>query len=349
MRLQKQYLEKPSHGEPEDVVSHLMAMQAQDYFGALWAVGMRLAGGKVEKVEDAFMEGRILRTHVMRPTWHFVSPEDIRWLIKLTAPSVHQANAYMYRQQMLDKTIFSKANKIIEQTLRDEKQLTREELGAELSKQGIKAKGVRLAYIVMQAELEALICSGPRHGKQFTYSLLDERAPITTKMPDMEEALSDFALRFFSSRGPAAVNDFPYWSGLKLTIAKAGLESVKQQLESSQIDGKEYWFSPPFRKSSKTALEALLLSNYDEYGMSYKDKGAFVNDTKAGSLFDYAYSHLLIIDGKLAGSWRRERTKVGITIHLKLLNRPANEEKKLVKKAAEKYGEFLGQPVNLAR
>lgn len=335
-------------GKPEEIVHYLVAVQAQDFFGALWAVGMRLAAESVKEVEDAFMEGRILRTHAMRPTWHFVSPEDIRWLVKLTGPSVHQANAYMYRQQKLDEKIFSKANKIIEQALRNGKHLTRDELGAELSKQGIEAKGVRLAYIVMQAELEALICSGPRHGKQFTYSLMDERAPTAKPMPDMDEALSDFALKFFRSRGPATVNDFAYWSGLKLTKARAGLESVKQKLESNQINGKEYWFSTPYKKASKTVSEALLLSNYDEYGMSYKDKGTFVNNDKVGALFDYAYSHLLIIDGKLAGSWRRERTKAGITIHLRPLKRLTNDERKLIKKAAERYGEFLGQPVSLA-
>ena len=164
--------------EPADVVGWLAAVQAQDYAGAKWALGLRLQGATDDEVERAFADGAVLRTHLMRPTWHFVTPADIRWLLALTAPRVHAANAFMYRKLELDSRRFQESRAALTRALRGDEHLTRDELRGVLQKAGVAADdGMRLAYLMMHAELDGVVCSGARRGKQFTYALMDARAP----------------------------------------------------------------------------------------------------------------------------------------------------------------------------
>ena len=187
-------------------------------------------------VEQAFNDGQILRTHVLRPTWHFVAPEDIRWLLALSAPRIHAANAYYYRQAGLDAKTFAKSCAMIHRALEGGKTLTRAELAVHLKRAKVPADGLKLAYLMMHAELEGVICSGPRRGKQFTYALLDERVPAT-KPKTRDEALAELARRYFASHGPATVRDFAWWSGLTVKDAQQAIDSVRPRLESSTIGG----------------------------------------------------------------------------------------------------------------
>ncbi len=173
-RLFNQQIAETKFTKPEEIVNWLVAMQAQEYAMSKWAIGLRLPGSTDEMVEKAFTDGAILRTHLMRPTWHFVTPTDIRWLLKLTAPRVEAASAFMFRQLELDNKTFKRSNDIIAKTLDGGKQLTRTELQAALKQKKIIADRFRLSYLMMKAELDGIICSGARRGKQFTYSLLDE-------------------------------------------------------------------------------------------------------------------------------------------------------------------------------
>ena len=201
----------------------------------------------------------------MRPTWHFVTPADIRWLLELTAPRVNQANAYMYRKLELDDALFRRSNAAIARALEGGRHLTRAELASVLAQAGIVAEGMRLGYIVHRAELDAIVCSGPRRGKQFTYALLDERAPQARRLA-RDEALAELTGRYFTSHGPATADDFAWWSGLTKADVKAGLEMVATQLIHKVIDSKSYWFSastPPPRKSSH---QAFLLPTYMDAG-----------------------------------------------------------------------------------
>lgn len=161
--------------QPADVVHWLGAIQSQDYAGAKWALGMRMKHAADELVDKALADGSILRTHLLRPTWHFVVPSDIRRMLALTAPRVRAASAYMYRKGGLDQKIFNRSNTAMEKALQGEKQLTRDEIRDALEKAGIKTEGEqRMAHLMMQAELDGVVCSGPRKGKQFTYMLLEE-------------------------------------------------------------------------------------------------------------------------------------------------------------------------------
>src|SRR5260221_11504732 len=207
-RLHNQLITQRMFEKPGDVVQWLGAVQAQDYAAAKWALGLRMQGAIDESIEQAFADGTILRTHVMRPTWHFVTPADIRWMLALTAPRVNASNARYYRRLELDDAVFAKSNAVVTKALQGGNQLTRVELGAVLEQAGMATHDLlRLTYMVGRAELDGLICSGAKRGKQFTYALLDERAP-QTKTLARDEALPELAKRYFTGYGPATLKDY---------------------------------------------------------------------------------------------------------------------------------------------
>ena len=242
-RLHNQHITHRTFGKPGDVVEWLGAVQAQDFAAAKWAVGLRSCGMTDDDVEQAFADGAILRTHVMRPTWHFVSPADIRWILALTAPRVNAVNASWYRRLELDDALFSWSNAVLAKALQGGKQLIRAELVSVLKLAGIATDDLlRFTAIMMRAELDGIVCSGARRGRQFTYALLDERAP-QARMLDRDEALAELARRYFTSHGPATLQDFVWWSGLTGADARAGLEMVTSQLMREVVDGQVYWFA----------------------------------------------------------------------------------------------------------
>jgi len=208
-RLTNHRLERSEFRKPADVVQWLGAVQAQDYAGAKWALGLRAKGLTDADFDRAFDEGTILRTHILRPTWHFVTPADIRWMLALTFRRVHAANAHTYREFELNASVFRRSRKAIERELRGGKDRTRAELASVLRRAGIAAKGIRLAALMIDAELEGVIVSGPRRGTQFTYALVEERAP-RGRTVDREEALAELTTRYFSSHGPATLRDYAW-------------------------------------------------------------------------------------------------------------------------------------------
>ena len=349
-RLRNQRISAATLGKPSEVVGWLGAVQAQDYGGAKWALGLRMQGATDDDIDQAFTEGAILRTHLMRPTWHFVTPADIRWLLALTAPRVHAVNAFMYRKLELDSAIFKRSNAALAKALRNGNQLTRNELREVLREAGIATDdGLRLAYIMMHAELGGLVCSGARRGKQFTYALLDERAP-QAKALERGEALAELAGRYFVSRGPVTVQDFAKWSGLTLTDAKRGLAAVSAQLRQEVVDGQACWFSTSTPSAQDAPLTAYLLSIYDEYISGYKDRSAIGEaevDVKLRALGN-ALSYIIVIDGQIVGTWKRTFRKDAVVIETNLFTRLTTTKKRAVAVAAQRYGDFLQRSVVLA-
>ena len=286
-RLRNQKLTRTALRKPADVVAWLGAVQAQDFATAKWGLGLRAHGLTDAVVERAFNEGAILRTHAMRPTWHFVAPADIRWIQALTAARVHRFNGPYYRKSELDPATLSKSRRVLERALAGHTHLTRAEIGVILSREGIQATGLRLALLMMHAELEQVICSGVRREKQFTYALLEERAPARAAF-DRESALAELAKRYFTSHGPATVKDFVWWSGLTVGDAKTGIAMTKPVLTSATVDDLAYWFAPSRSSPPPAAPTAHLLPNYDEYSIAYKDREAI----RAASYSDLASGRL---------------------------------------------------------
>ncbi len=342
-RLANQHIARQTFGRPGDVVRWLGAVQSQDYAAAKWAVAQRANGLTDSAVDQALADGTLLRTHVMRPTWHFVAPEDIRWLLALTAPRVRVASAYGYRMLGLDQAIFKRSNAALTKALRGGRQLTRADLGFELRQAGIDASDLRLGHLLMRAELDGVICSGARRGKQFTYALLDERVPAAKTLKH-DEALAELTRRYFTGHGPATEQDFMWWSGLTRADVRSGLEAAKRGLVRETIDGKAYWFAaslPPARKNSRAAY---LLPNYDEFVVGYTDRSAIFDGSHADKLDDRhnpLFQHTIVIHGRIAGTWKRALKKDAVVVELKPFAPLTKDEKDAVAAAARKYGEFL--------
>lgn len=331
--------------KPEEVVSWLVAMQSQEYAMAKWAIRLRLPGATEVMIEEAFNNGKILRTHLMRPTWHFVTPADIRWLLFLTAPRVHMLNGLYYRRNGLDKKTLKKSTDLLAKILEEKTHLTREMIGEEFTKRKIKAAGEKLALMLMYAELEAVICSGPRQGKQFTYALLDERAAGIKNSSDKEEAVSELVSRYFITRGPATLQDFVLWSGLTMKDARSGIDIVGAKLESREIDNQSYYFQKGMldMKPSVKTKPNFLLPDYDEFGISYKHKSLAFNilDVPGKKKPIITFNHSLMIDGLVAGAWKQERKGKNIEIEISSFIPLSTAKSKRVEKAVRDYRSFF--------
>jgi hypothetical protein len=345
-RLLNQKLSSTDLKKPSDLVEWLGAVQAQDYHGAKWALGQRFHSATDATVEKAFNDGRILRTHVMRPTWHFVSPLDIRWMLNLTAPRVNAALASYYRKYELDRTVFRRSNKALVTALKGGKQLTREVLRNVVERAGISAQGLRFLFILARAELDALICSGPRIGKQFTYALIEERAP-RAKVLSRDEALAELTRRYFTSHGPATLEDFSWWSGLTPADTRAGISMVRRNFVQQVLAGKTYWLSPSGPAARRMSYDAHLLPTYDEYLIGYKDRSAALESTlpKQAKASNPVFSSPIVIEGRVVGSWKRMFKKDSVIIALRSFRRFSRAERRAVVDAAHHYGEFLGMKV----
>jgi len=345
-RLCNQKLVSSGFQRPVDVVRWLGAVQAQDFNGAKWAVALRMRAATNELIQDAFNSGSILRTHLMRPTWHFVAPEDIRWLLKLTASRINIRCGPNYRKYELDGSTLKRSNKILTKALQGGKHLTRAELKAILNRAGIAADdGVRLAHILLRAELDNIVCSGPLRGKQFTYALLEERVPAAKPLT-RDEALAKLARTYFTSHGPATFQDFSWWSGLTAGDARHGITLLGDDLEQVKINDRSYWTAVNLNRCARTSRtnpdfnsqrNAHLLPAYDEYNVAYKDRDAVIGV--------HVLSPTLVIDGRVIGNWRSTIDKNGVTIDVtaaKLLQKP---DKGAVANAANRYAKFLNVPV----
>ena len=336
IRLENQKLTGSRLEQPEDVVGWLGAVQAQDFTGAKWGLALRARNLSDEAVERAFAEGRILRTHVLRPTWHFVRRDDIRWLLALTGPRVQRMNRGYARTLGLDDQTLTRARRVVERVLAGVA-LTREELSAALRRARLEVTGQRLAHLLMDLELQALICSGPRRGKQFTYALLDERVPPARPL-SRDEALAELTTRYYRSHGPATVKDFVWWSGLTSTDAKAGVA----------LTGVKPLVAPP--SLQRAANAHYLLPNYDEYLIAYRDRGAVIDPDRARNLGVFTsreHPHHLVIDGRVAGSWKRTISTTAITIAVWPYRRLAPRHERAVRAQAARYARFLNVPCDV--
>lgn len=283
---------------PAGLVRWMGCIQAQDYAMAKWALGCRLPHSKDADMEKAFLEGQILRTHALRPTWHFVCPEDIRWLLPFNAPKVRALSRPYHRQLGIDAAILKKSKTLLTRALGEHGKLTRPQLAEVLRKGKIATNDARLAHLLMDAELDAIICSAGRIGKQFAYGLLDGPGVVLSS----EESIVELARRYFPSRGPATVQDFAWWGGLTLTEARKGLDAVKSELESVN----EYWFTTP--ADTPNPGRTYLLPAFDEYTVAYKNRDDVLDPAHAAACF-YGLKPIVVHNTRVVGMWQRTLKK----------------------------------------
>jgi len=337
-RLERHRLTRPGPRDAADLVTWFGAVQAQDYGAAKWALALRMHGTITDAhIERALDDGRILRTHLMRPTWHFVAASDIRWLLELTAPRVHQAIAFGRRHFGLTDAVHRRATKAIERALDREQCLTRGELSDRLARAGIPAKGVPLALMTIHAELEGIICSGPRRGKQSTYMLLAQRAPLA-KRASRDQALAELTTRYFRSHGPATVRDFVWWSGLTTADAKRGLDIVRARNET--IDGLTYWTLGPRRAIARPASITHLLPVYDEYLVAYRDLEAVPRGKASWGVLPQA----IVCGGQVIGTWRVARATDSRKVAISLGRTLGADAQRQLDRAIARYTKFAAVP-----
>lgn len=340
LRLQNQHIARQIFNKPAEIVDYMGAVQAQDYAAAKWALGLRLQNSSDAKIDKALDEGNIIRTHVLRPTWHFVTLADVSAMIDLTAARIKAMGASQYRQLALDKHVFNKANDVLAATLQGNKQIARPELAKVLADAGIATNEQRLIHLLMNAELDKVICSGGRQGKQFSYALFDDRVPRSQPFIK-EETLARLALKYFTSRGPATINDFAWWAGITITDAKTGLEPVKKELTTIKSDGGDHWMSRELPDNQGRASVAHLLPAFDEFAVAYADRSACVHPRYWPQPPFVVLGPVIVVNGQIVGSWKRVLTKGKAEISLEPFGALSKAHISAVEAANKKYQRFV--------
>ena len=323
-------------------------MQSQDYPNAKWALAQRVDGATDADLDRAFDAGAFVRTHVMRPTWHLVAPEDLRWLLQLTAPRVRQASAYQYRLLEIDGALLARSSAVVERALRGGNALTREELGTRLADAGIQATGPRLAYLVGDGELTGMLCSGPRRGKRQTYTLLEERLP-PARVRTRDEALLEIGRRYVEGHGPAQVGDLAWWSGLTMSDARIALESATPPLLRETIGGRTFWASPTEPAPRFTSPLLQLLPNYDELLIAFRDRTDHMDPRlpSAARVAQVVLAHIVVRDGLVVGGYRRRDEGSHTSLRVDALIELDRSERAGVQAAVDRFATFLGRPVEV--
>jgi hypothetical protein len=351
MRLAAQHVAGNKLSTVTEVVSWLGAMQSQDLNSAKWAIGARLPGSTEEAVEKAINEGVIIRTHLMRPTWHFITATDYPAILELTAPNVRATLKSRRKQLELTEEYFGKSNPALQRILSNQNHLTREELMTELSMTLPLLDSSRMNHVLLEAELDGLICSGKVKNRQHSFALRSERL-MGNKTLDFnrDEALALLALKYFSSHGPATINDFNWWSGLSMSDCRKALELIKEKLTSEKEDNHVYWFaaesmnSDITAKSKKTANNSVhLLPAFDEFIISYKDRSAvlkFEDHSKTVS-YNGVFRPVIVLEGQVIGLWNKTIKKDKLSLTTTWFITPDKSVKDQVQIAATDYARFL--------
>jgi hypothetical protein len=341
-RLGNQHINRPTFRDPADVVRWLGAVQAQDYLGGLWAIGLRTKGATEATVEDAIARRQIVRTWPMRGTLHFVAAEDVRWILPVLTPRVVAGAQSRFRQLGLDDATFTKSARVAEKALAGGTVVRRDRLYEIWNAAGIATHDARGLHLLGVLSQQGLLCFGPRDGKQHTFTLLEEWLPSSRTL-GRADALGELARRYFASHGPATVHDFAWWSGLTVTDARAGLECVTSELESEDVDGRTFWFadSPALRAGAGAAY---LLPAWDEFTVAYRDRRDILDPTyaKRVNAGGGVLSPVIVLRGHVAGTWQRTIRKDAVTVKPTLFKALDRADRVAVGKAVHRYARFLG-------
>jgi hypothetical protein len=342
-RLANQQIARPTFAHPSEVVRWLGAVQAQDYLGALWAVGLRLGDATEQAVEQALAERTIVRTWPMRGTIHFVAPADVRWMQELLTPRVVRGTKSRHAQLGLDEQIIATSADVVAKALQGGRQLTRNALYELLEQAGIATDNSRGLHILGRLAHDQLLCFGARAGKQPTFALLDEWAPGARSLP-RDEALATLAQRYFASHGPATLQDFIWWAGLTVTEARAGLQTAASTLGREAIGGQEYYYAQDQSAAQPGPLEVFLLPPFDEYLVAYRDRSASL-DLKYQSQVvpggNGIFNPIVVIDGRVMGTWKRTFKKDTVTMTFSPFTSWNEAQAQAIAAAAERYSRFV--------
>jgi hypothetical protein len=343
-RLRQQRIGHNPFASAAETVRWFGAVQAQDYLGSLWAVGLRTRGATETSIEQAITERKIVRTWPLRGTLHLVAAEDVRWMLDLCASrALTRSTQRLNREYGIDSRILASSRKVLSDALRGGNCLSRPELYRRLEGAGIATKASRGLHLLWWHAHEGLICVGPRQGKQQTFVLLDEWLPAAPPR-SREESLAELARRYFTSHGPATAHDFAWWSGLTMADAAIALEMVAKELAAATLDDQTYWQAPGVA-TTRAARGCHLLPAYDEYTVAYQDRSAIMT-SKVAARADSGHGIFyppLVIDGQVAGTWSRVLKKDAVAITCRPFAPLDRRQQQALAAAARRYAKFLGQ------
>jgi hypothetical protein len=350
LRLHNQQIAAHRFQRPDQLVAWLGALQAQDYPGALWSIGLRLPNTTQTDVENAIAARQIVRTWPIRGTLHFVAAEDVHWMRELLTPRIIARSALRHRQLELNAAIFTRCEKIFLKALRGGQQLTREQMFALLEKARITTNNQRGYHILWRLAQEGLLCFGPHAGKQPTFTLLDEWIPEGQRM-DREAALAELARRYFTSHGPATLQDFIAWSALTTTDARHAIHLAAPHLVEEKAGDNTYWLSSETSRVPRKSSSAYLLPGFDEYLLGYRDRSASLDRRHADKVYPSAngmFIATVVIDGQVLGTWKRVAKAPATFITPTPFTDFSAAAKRAITAAAQRYGQFLGGKVVVA-
>jgi hypothetical protein len=347
-RMRTLRLDGTPYPSPTAVVGGLLGVQAENHLQASWAVAARTRDTTEDEFQRLFDTGEILRTHVLRPTWHFVLPADIRWLVELTGPRIRRLLRQVQRSAGVDDAMLQRSADVIVEALSGGTHLTRDELGARLRDAGIATDDGRLGVHVYHAETSALICSGAMHGSDHTYALLDDRAPDTARL-DRDEAVAELVRRYFTGHGPATERDLSYWASMTLTDIRAGLAAASDHLDNAEHNGRTFWFAgaPPATDAAPDP-RGHLLQILDEYHNGYQDSRGVLDVAGIVPSGRPANVGMALVDGQMVGGMRRTLRSDDVRFDVNLFRRLEPDERATLDDAAARYGDFLGRDATVA-
>jgi hypothetical protein len=348
IRIASQKIEGTDFKTAGEVVKWMGAVQAQDFAMAKLALGLRIMNPSDEEIEAAFNHGEIIRTHLLRPTLHFVSAEDIYWMLELTSPQIKSSLKSRLKELELSENILKQSSLILEKMLSGGYNLNREEIASEFKKANINTGDNRLSHLLLAAELDGLICSGPVKLNKHTFGLLRERVP-SKKTLSREESLARLAERYFKSHCPATIQDFVWWSGLSKKDAVYAVESVKSGFVTETAGSEQYLLPASFRTDKKFCTEVHLLPAYDEFLISYKNRSAslsVINNKKAVSVNGIFYP-IIVLNGQVTGIWKRSFRNGVAVIEPDLFHHDNTSIRDLIDKKAVRIGRFLNKTIEV--
>ncbi len=333
MRLLSQQVSFKRYHTVREVVAWMGAIQAQDLNSALLAIALRLPETNIQAIIDALDKGEIIRTHILRPTWHIVAAEDYGAFMQLTSPQIRAALRYRRADAGIDHTLFGKSNPVLREMLSNGNHLTREQIAEGLTPVIRDLDSTKMNHILLENELDCTICSGRIINKQATYALVSEmlKDDALTAPVSKENALKKLAFKYFSSHGPATISDLIWWSGLTAGECRMALELAKPELASFTSGKTVYWYNAKYTEPDKAFNERApkpdlhLLPAYDEFIIAYKDRSLVISDDIQAKAISSngVFRPVVVYDGKVVGLWSKKTGSKKTTININWLIRPA--------------------------
>ena len=347
-RLVAQKLYKTLPSSPQAVVAHLGAIQSQNYAMAKWAIGSRCdASEKV--IEQAINSAQIIRTHILRPTWHFVAAEDIYWMLDMSGPQVKRIVTAYAKKYGFDAKQLDQMNTSIEKILSGNNHLTRDELMQELDLKKAYGEGSFGGLIMMYAELDGLICNGIMKDKQNTYALLAERVAKPNSTLSKEEALAKLGKRYFESHGPATLLDFCWWSGFSPTICKPAISSIDSELNSVEMDNQQYWFGTHVTDAVACHDSVYFLPAFDELLIAYKTRETSILREYQSAVItrNGIFKPIIVENGQVIGIWKKTTKTACVKIETQFFHDLSKDKKTVLFEHIGLFNNYLGNKVSI--